>query len=120
MIVIRRMVDRQRAYTGIFLKGEPPRIFPTSDQEHARILSIFMQDRAHPDVENDFSVYAIGEKLLPPEIAARVARFSHELPPPGSVNSESNAWGGNAHPAPGANPALWLTIGKKIEISGAV
>lgn len=55
MIVIRRMVDRHRAYTGIFLKGEPPQIFPTSDQEHARILQVYKQDRPHEGIINDFS-----------------------------------------------------------------
>jgi hypothetical protein len=55
MVVIRRMVDRQRAYTAIFLKGEEPKVFPTSDQEHARILQIFLQDRPHEGVVNDFS-----------------------------------------------------------------
>jgi hypothetical protein len=57
MLVIRRLVDRRRAYTGLFLPGEPPRIFPTSDQEHARILQIFKQDRLYEDVVNDFSDY---------------------------------------------------------------
>ncbi len=55
MIVIRRMVDRQRAYTAIFLKGEPPKIFPTSDAEHARILQVYKQDRLHEGILNDFS-----------------------------------------------------------------
>jgi hypothetical protein len=55
MIVIRRMVDRQRAYTAIFLKGEPPNIFPTSDAEHARILQVYKQDRLHEGILNDFS-----------------------------------------------------------------
>jgi hypothetical protein len=55
MILIRRQVDRDRAYTAIFLPGEPPRVFPTSDYEHARILQIYKQDRAHPGIENDFS-----------------------------------------------------------------
>jgi hypothetical protein len=55
MVVIRRMVDRQRAYTAIFLKGEPAKVFPTSDQEHARILQIFKQDRPHEGILNDFS-----------------------------------------------------------------
>lgn len=55
MIVIRRMVDRQRAYTAIFLKGEPPKIFPTSDAEHARILQVYKQDRPHEGILNDFS-----------------------------------------------------------------
>ena len=54
MIVIRRMVDRQRAYTGIFLPGEAARIFPTSDYEHARILQIYKQDRPHEGIINDF------------------------------------------------------------------
>lgn len=55
MIVIRRLVERERAFTAIFLPGEPARIFPTSDYEHARILQIYKQDRRYPDVANDFS-----------------------------------------------------------------
>ena len=54
MIVIRRMVDRQRSYTGIFLPGEPAQIFPTTDYEHARILQIYKQDRPHEGIINDF------------------------------------------------------------------
>jgi hypothetical protein len=61
MLVIRRLVDRRRAYTGIFLPGEPPRIFPTSEQEHARILQIYKQDRRHAGVANDFTDFKIGE-----------------------------------------------------------
>lgn len=57
MLVIRRLVDRHRAYTGIFLPGEPPKIFPTTDHEHARILEIYQQDRPHPGVINDFSEF---------------------------------------------------------------
>lgn len=52
MLVIRRMVDRHRAYTGLLLPGEPPRIFPTSDQEHARGLQIFKQDRPYDGIHN--------------------------------------------------------------------
>ena len=66
MIVIRRLVDRRRAYTGIFLPGVPPKVFPTSDHEHARILEIFKQDRRHPDVLNDFTDYDIS----PPAVDA--------------------------------------------------
>jgi hypothetical protein len=66
VIVIRRLVDRRRAYTGIFLRGEPPKIFPTTDQEHARVLQIFKQDRPYENVENDFSAYALGRDFLPP------------------------------------------------------
>ena len=66
MIVIRRLVDRRRAYTGIFLPGEPPRIFPTTDHEHARILEIYKQDRAHPGIVNDFTDYALGRDALLP------------------------------------------------------
>jgi hypothetical protein len=61
MIVIRRMVDRHRSYTAILLPGEPPRIFPSSDQEHARVLQIYLQDRPHAGVHNDFSAYSIGQ-----------------------------------------------------------
>ncbi|MBS0633684.1 MAG: hypothetical protein JSS11_17380 [Verrucomicrobia bacterium] len=55
MLVIRRLVDRRRAYTGIFLPGEPPKIFPTTDHEHARILAIYKQDRPYEGIVNDFS-----------------------------------------------------------------
>lgn len=65
MVVIRRMVDRQRAYTAIMLPGEPPRIFPTSDQEHARILQIYLQDKPYHGVHNDFSDYGIGPPTRP-------------------------------------------------------
>jgi hypothetical protein len=64
MVVIRRMVDRHRAYTAILLPGEPPRIFPTTDQEHARVLQIYKQDRPHEGIENDFTDYAIGQDTL--------------------------------------------------------
>ena len=64
MVVIRRMVDRHRAYTAIMLPGEPPKIFPTSDQEHARVLQIYLQDRPHAGVHNDFSAYALGADVL--------------------------------------------------------
>lgn len=70
MLVIRRLTDRHRAYTGIFLPGEPPRIFPTSDAEHGRILQIYKQDRPHEGVINDFSDYAIGRDTLAPAAAA--------------------------------------------------
>jgi hypothetical protein len=65
MIVIRRMVDRRRAYTAIFLKGEPPKIFPTSDAEHARILQVYKQDRPHEGILNDFS-----DETFPPLVPA--------------------------------------------------
>jgi hypothetical protein len=69
MIVIRRLVDRHRSYTGIFLRGLPPKIFPTSDQEHARILEIYKQDRRYADVLNDFTDYELG--VPPPSPSAR-------------------------------------------------
>ena len=66
VLVIRRLVDRHRAYTGIFLPGEPARIFPTSDSEHARILQIYKQDRPHEGIVNDFSELGLGHDKLPP------------------------------------------------------
>ena len=60
MVVIRRMVDRHRAYTAILLPGEPPKIFPSTDYEHARVLQIYKQDRAHEGICNDHSDYALG------------------------------------------------------------
>jgi hypothetical protein len=59
MLVIRRLVDRHRAYTGMFLPGEPPKIFPTTDHEHARILQIYKQDRAYEGIHNDFVEFAL-------------------------------------------------------------
>lgn len=66
MIVIRRLTDRRRAYTGIFLPGEPPRIFPTSDAEHGRILQIYKQDRPYDGIVNDFSDFGLGRDTLSP------------------------------------------------------
>jgi hypothetical protein len=65
MIVIRRLTDRRRAYTAIFLKGEPPLIFPTSDQEHGRILEIYKQDKPYEGVHNDFTDFKL-TKPTPP------------------------------------------------------
>lgn len=54
-LVIRRMVDKKTSYTAIFLKGEEPRIFPTTDREHARILQIYKQDKPYDGIINDFN-----------------------------------------------------------------
>lgn len=54
MIVIRRMVDKNKSYTAIFLPGEKPKIFPTTEYEHNRILKIYKQEKKHDDVFNDF------------------------------------------------------------------
>ncbi len=59
MVVIRRLVDRHRAYTAILLRGEPPRIFPTTDHEHGRILEIYKQDRPHEGIVNDFTDFRL-------------------------------------------------------------
>jgi hypothetical protein len=74
VIVIRRLTDRHRAYTGIFLPGEPARVFPTSDHEHARILEIYKQDRPHPGIVNDFSSLALGQATLRPTTAVHPPR----------------------------------------------
>jgi hypothetical protein len=54
-LVIRRMVDKKTSYTAIFLKGEEPKVFPTSDREHARILQIYKQDKHYDGIINDFN-----------------------------------------------------------------
>lgn len=66
MLVIRRIVDRHRAYTALFLPGEPARIFPTDDVQHARILQIYKQDKPYPDVVNDFTDFRLGSPPPPP------------------------------------------------------
>jgi hypothetical protein len=55
MLVIRRAVDKNRSYTVLFLKGEPPKWIPTTDYEHQRILEIYKQDRFYEGIVNDFS-----------------------------------------------------------------
>ena len=65
VIVIRRLTDRHRAYTAIFLKGEPPKIFPTSDYEHARILQIYLQDRPYDGIHNDYTEFNFAEATAP-------------------------------------------------------
>lgn len=57
--MIRRLVDHRRAYTAIFLLGEKPRIFPTTEYEHGRILQIYKQDRPYEGIINDFSDFDI-------------------------------------------------------------
>jgi hypothetical protein len=59
------MVDRHRSYTAILLPGEPPKVFPSTDHEHARVLQIYMQDRAHEGICNDHSDYALGFDVFP-------------------------------------------------------
>jgi hypothetical protein len=71
MLVIRRMVDRYGSFTAIFLPGEPPKIFPTSDHEHGRILQIYKQDRRHRDVQNDFSEYDLQSSNTSPPSGSR-------------------------------------------------
>ena len=65
MLVIRRMDTGNPSYTAIFLPGESPRIFPTTDQEHARILQIYQQDRPYQDAANDFTDFHIGVDAPP-------------------------------------------------------
>ena len=55
MIIIRRAVDKNKSYTVIFLKGEPPKWIPTSDYEHQRILEIYKQDKRYEGILNDFT-----------------------------------------------------------------
>ncbi len=80
MLLIRRQDDGKRSYTAIFLPGEPARVCPTSDYEHARVLQIFKQDRPYQDVLNDFTDYGIGQDGPPPGIGRQTARLL--APPP--------------------------------------
>ncbi len=75
MLVIRRMVDRHRAYTGIFLPGEPAKIFPTTDYEHARILQIYKQDRYYEGITNDFT-----DDFKPAELPVKSSGKKQEKP----------------------------------------
>jgi hypothetical protein len=82
MLVIRRMIDRQRAYTAIFLPGEPAHIFPTTDYEHARILQIYKQDRPHPGILNDFTDF---------DFAAFTGKAARPTPEPDVRDSDPKA-----------------------------
>ena len=84
MIVIRRLVDRQRAYTGIFLPGETAQIFPTTDFEHGRILQIYKQDKAYAGVVNDFSD---DSPLAPSEHPTTPAQTPPNAPVPDSAHA---------------------------------
>ncbi len=101
MIVIRRMVDRRRAYTAIFLPGEPPKIFPTNDAEHARILQVYKQDRPHDGIQNDFS-----ELDFPPKPAA-------------PISTAPTAPHAAPHPWPLAKPARRSAAKKKAPVAAA-
>ncbi len=113
MIVIRRLVDKQRAYTGIFLPGMPAKIFPTSDMEHARILAIYKQERPHEGIINDFSDYALGSDHLPPVYRRPDPPPSAPAPvkaarkKPQAKKSRSSKAKHTATPAPSS---LWLSI----------
>lgn len=63
MLVIRRKVTREQAYTVFMLPGYNEE-WPTSDYEHQEILELFLQDRPHEGIENDFTDYRIGEEHL--------------------------------------------------------
>lgn len=80
MLVIRRLDDGKRSYTALFLPGEPARIFPTSNYEHARILQIYKQDRPYRDVWNDFTEFGIGS-VGPAPSAPPPATGSDTIPP---------------------------------------
>ena len=82
MIVIRRLVERRRAYTAIFLPGEPPKIFPTNDAEHARILQVYKQDRLHAGIINDFSELAFPTQPATPASTASTAPRAAPAPWP--------------------------------------
>ena len=127
MIVIRRMVDRRHAYTAIFLKGEPPKIFPTSDAEHARILQVYKQDRPHEGILNDFV-----ETDFPRPTASSATPAPHAPPAPWpltaspaqpskkksgatptakkSVASARSKKSAPRSQAPTAPPPLWLAL----------
>lgn len=86
MIVIRRMVDRTCSYTGIFLPGEPPQIFPTTDYEHGRILQIYKQDKAYEGVVNDFS----DDFALPPvQPAPTASTHTRQKKQPGTQHGKT-------------------------------
>lgn len=59
MLVIRRKVRREQAYTVLMLPNYYQE-WPTSDREHQDILKIFKQDQSYPDIVNDFMEFRLG------------------------------------------------------------
>lgn len=93
MLVVRRMIDRRRAYTALFLPGEEPRIFPTTDQEHARILEIFLQDRRHPGVCNDFTEFDLGGAAHQRSTGPFGTGIAANSPAPSEANADASGCG---------------------------
>lgn len=60
MLVIRRKVTRQQSYT-VFMMPGYYREWPTTEYEHQEILKIYLQDRCHEGIVNDFAEYRLGE-----------------------------------------------------------
>ncbi|MCH6254949.1 hypothetical protein MLD52_00195 [Puniceicoccaceae bacterium K14] len=60
MLVIRRKITREQAFTVFMLPGVYKE-WPTSDYEHQEILKLYKQDKLYRDIVNDFSEYRIGE-----------------------------------------------------------
>lgn len=60
MLVIRRKLTRDQAFTVFMLPGFHKE-WPTSEYEHQEILKLYKQDRPYRDIVNDFSEYGIGE-----------------------------------------------------------
>ena len=92
MIVIRRMVDRQRSYTGIFLPGEPAQIFPTTDYEHARILQIYKQDLPHEGIINDFTDLDAVASTAPSPASAKASCRAAGSSPPSTSHEKAAAY----------------------------
>ncbi len=59
MLVIRRKVTREQAYTVFMLPGYNEE-WPISDYEHQEILKLFRQDKPYRGIVNDFTDYRIG------------------------------------------------------------
>lgn len=78
MLVIRRKVTRNQAYTVFMLPGFH-REWPTSDYEHQEILQLFKQDRAYEGIANDFSDYRIGS-AIESEPRENPSRFESPFP----------------------------------------
>ncbi|MEM9160548.1 MAG: hypothetical protein AAGB46_15985 [Verrucomicrobiota bacterium] len=61
MLVIRRKVTRNQAYTVMMLPGYYKE-WPTNDYEHGEILKVFKQDKPYEGIVNDFEEYGLIEK----------------------------------------------------------
>ena len=60
-VIIRRRVTRDQGYTVIMFDKDHVYDWPTTIREHNEILKLYLQDRPHEGVLNDFTRFKLKE-----------------------------------------------------------